>query len=328
METEPRAGCLDGHVRRFMAGAIPVEQRERYWGEAVSSIFFPLDVRFNDPARFSGVLEHWSFGQVSLSRFRSDPVFYTRERRHLNHGTDEDILVTFARHSDTVFSQNGVTLTCGRNQFVIERSHSPYEFVQKDANELWVLKLPLALLKQRLRSLDRYTSFVFDAETGVGGLLSDTLRLLPHRMANAEDAARESIGGYIVDLLALAVESDERVLGSRGASVKTAHLARIERFIRQNLANRRLSPEMIAAHCGISARYLHELFTANGTSVGRWIRELRLAACEQQLREARRRDSIAEIAYRWGFGDQAQFSRHFRAQFGCTPSEHRARARA
>ena len=37
--------------------------------------------------------------------------------------------------------------------------------------------------------------------------------------------------------------------------------------------------------------------------------------------------SLSEIAYRWGFGDQAQFSRQYRAEFGCTPREARAAAR-
>jgi AraC-like DNA-binding protein len=30
---------------------------------------------------------------------------------------------------------------------------------------------------------------------------------------------------------------------------------------------------------------------------------------------------VAEIAYRWGFGDQGQFSRHFKSHFGKTPRE-------
>ena len=49
----------------------------------------------------------------------------------------------------------------------------------------------------------------------------------------------------------------------------------------------------------------------------------RLALCDQRLRDPRFRGSISEIAYECGFGDQAQFSRSYRARFGCTPSEAR-----
>jgi AraC-like DNA-binding protein len=36
---------------------------------------------------------------------------------------------------------------------------------------------------------------------------------------------------------------------------------------------------------------------------------------------------VSEIAYEWGFSDQAQFSRLYRAEFGETPSGTRERSR-
>jgi AraC-like DNA-binding protein len=46
------------------------------------------------------------------------------------------------------------------------------------------------------------------------------------------------------------------------------------------------------------------------------------------LRDPNCRKSISEIAYQWGFGDQAQFSRNYRGRFGRSPSEARAASRA
>jgi AraC-like DNA-binding protein len=34
--------------------------------------------------------------------------------------------------------------------------------------------------------------------------------------------------------------------------------------------------------------------------------------------------SIGQLAFRWGFADQAQFTRAFRQRFGCTAREVRA----
>ena len=42
--------------------------------------------------------------------------------------------------------------------------------------------------------------------------------------------------------------------------------------------------------------------------------------------EVARNRTIADIAYRFGFSDQAQFSRLFKARFGQTPSEYRSRS--
>jgi AraC-like DNA-binding protein len=86
-------------------------------------------------------------------------------------------------------------------------------------------------------------------------------------------------------------------------------------------------PETIAAACGISTRYLHELFRDTNQTLGQWIRDQRLNACRQDLRDPANHQTIAEIAYRWGFSDQAQFSRSFKAHFGLSPKEFRAGAR-
>src|SRR5262249_22921051 len=113
-------------------------------------------------------------------------------------------------------------------------------------------------------------------------------------------------------------------VNSSRSSVQRAHLGRVERFVKQNIGNPSLTLEMIAAACNISVRYLHTLFQNSGTSVAQWIKDVRLEACRAQLAEANRKESIAEIAYRWGFNDQAQFSRHFKARYGITPRDMRA----
>ena len=61
-------------------------------------------------------------------------------------------------------------------------------------------------------------------------------------------------------------------------------------------------------------------------TLGAWIREQRLMAAKEALEDRGNNHTIAEIAYRWGFGDQAQFSRLFRTAFSASPSEHRQRA--
>ena len=94
-----------------------------------------------------------------------------------------------------------------------------------------------------------------------------------------------------------------------------------------NTLNTRLDPEAIARGCGISTRYLHELFRDTNQTLGSWIRDQRLNACREALRDPSNRQTVAEIAYRWGFSDQAQFSRAFKARFGMPPKEYRERAR-
>ena len=69
------------------------------------------------------------------------------------------------------------------------------------------------------------------------------------------------------------------------------------------------------------------MFRDTNQTLGSWVRDQRLEACRETLRDPSNRQTVAEIAYRWGFGDQAQFSRAFKAQFGLPPKEYREKAR-
>lgn len=75
----------------------------------------------------------------------------------------------------------------------------------------------------------------------------------------------------------------------------------------------------MAAACGISTRYLHKLFQGQEFSVSQWIREMRLQGAEAEIHAAGPGRTLADIAYKWGFNDQAHFCRCFKARFGMTP---------
>jgi len=125
----------------------------------------------------------------------------------------------------------------------------------------------------------------------------------------------------------LALKADERTLTSGSSTMRSAHLTRIEAFVRNNLRNPALDPDLIARNCGISIRYLHELFRDTNQTLGAWIRDQRLDACRAALIDRSITQSVGEIAYHWGFGDQAQFSRAFKAHYGLSPKEFRDEAR-
>ncbi|MCW0180826.1 helix-turn-helix domain-containing protein [Zavarzinia sp.] len=299
------------------------------WQDAVSSVLFPVDTASAQPSDFSGRMRNWDFGDVSVAYMTSGPVAYRREQHHVAADEEEILLLSFATRSEFLYSQDGLDLVCRRNQCLVERSHRPSLFTQADAvNEMWVMRVPLRAIKPRLRAIDLIPALVIDAGQGAGGLLHDMTRLAPHRVANARDNVRGAIGRTLIDLLVVALEDQVRLFDHRQSSVRQAHLARIEAYIRRHLSDPALSAGGIAGACGISVRYLHDLFAEDGgPSLFQWIRERRLEAARAQLEEPARGDAIADIAYRWGFGDQAQFSRHFRRHFGVTPREHRTAAR-
>lgn len=300
-------------------------ERKRYWDEAVSSTYFPLDLRFQSAQEFSGELNVWDLGAVSLSRLESDGLLYRRQKRHLLHEREESYLITVPEKAEISFEQSGKAVTCKPGAFLVERSHLPYEFSYSAKNTLWVLKVPIVALRTRVGLPERIASLSFDSTRGTGALFVDMIRLIAPRLVEMDASARDMTGKHLVDILAMSLTSDERMLMSDATSVQLGHLHRVEGFVRANLARADLGPQTIAEACGISVRYLHQIMKQQGTSVCHWIRLQRLLRCDEMLRDPACRKLVSEIAYALGFGDHAQLSRHYKAHFGLSPTEARER---
>lgn len=305
-----------------------VHERSRHWHEAIARTYFPLDLTFRSPESFSGELTCWTLGDVSLSRLTSQALQYRRLPHHFRAERDEHFLVTVPARSEVFFSQCGKDVRCQPGGFILERSHEPYEFSHAEAADLWVLKVEAKAVGGRIRQPDRFCSLQFNAAEGAGGLFADMLHLIPNRFEAMTAEVRAAVGQQLIDLLVLALKADERTLTTGNSTVRQAHLTRIEAFIRRNLGDSELDPDTIARGCGISTRYLHELFRDTNQTLGSWIRDQRLEACREALRDPMNRQTVAEIAYRFGFSDQAQFSRAFKASFGLPPKDYRDQARA
>jgi AraC-like DNA-binding protein len=126
------------------------------------------------------------------------------------------------------------------------------------------------------------------------------------------------IGRQIVDLLCLAIRGDERALSSDTSAVYAGHLARIERFIRQNVSNTALPPHLIAAYSKMSIGYLHRLFRSTGQTVGQYILHQRLISAEALLCE--RPDlRLMEIAYRLALAIRRYFLDSSRTNLALAP---------
>jgi DNA-binding response OmpR family regulator len=92
-------------------------------------------------------------------------------------------------------------------------------------------------------------------------------------------------------------------------------------FVRENLADPKLSVEEFAQHMAMSQSQLYrKLKGIIDLSPNEFIRSLRLQRASQLLKK--QTGNIAEIAYEVGFSNPSYFSECFRKQFGKLPSEY------
>ncbi|PCH74823.1 MAG: DNA-binding protein [Rhodobacteraceae bacterium] len=290
------------------------------WNRVIAESYFPLDLSFRDKQRFNGRLERATLGHVGFSRLTSQPASYERRATHLCNAREEEYLVTLPRSAPVEFRQLGRDVRCDPGGFIIERGDEPYRFRYEKPNDLFVLKVSRKALSERVRDPDRFCARVIDATSGSAALFASMVAHVHARLPELGASAGELLGRQMLELLGLALDDAGGPTDNGASVVRAAHLTRVERFIRANLKHPDLSPGFIAAGCGISTRYLHDLFRDVNGTVSQHIRDQRLIAARDRL-AASGSVRIADVAYRFGFSDQAQFSRLFKARFGVTPSD-------
>lgn len=290
------------------------------WREVITSVYFDVELEVPQPESFSGGVQCWSFGSLVLSRVESTPVRY-RRLRHQCDGKETQLLVSVPLKNTIEFEQLGRRARSGPGQFLVEYSDAPYEFCYGQASDMWVLKLPEAMLRSRVGNASRFCALQFDAVDGIGKLFRDYVGLMARHTCNEDPDCRALMGAQLTDLLAAALLADPRVVQSSMSAVKNAHVARVEHYVRRNLTDASMSPEKVALACHISERYLYALFKESGRTFSNWVRELRLQAAFEVLQRGAAGVSVARTAYELGFSDHAQFSNAFRKHFGRAPSD-------
>lgn len=296
-------------------------QRSAHWSRVIAETYFPLHLTFRDAAVFSGTLERRQMGSVSLSRLVTEPLQYERRPTHISSTHEEEYLITVPRLSPVEFRQMGREVRCDPGGFILERGHEPYRFAYDTANELSVLKISKRSLAEKVRDPDRFCARTIDSRSGLPALFTAMMQQL-HSLPLSEGRAAEVLGRQMVEVLALALDETAGDDHQVRTSVRAGHLRRAEQVVRKHLCNPALSPEFVADACGISKRYLHELFGDTNQTVSQFIRDERLTAARDMIASSPAL-TMAEISYRFGFSDQAQFSRLFKARFDIAPSEWR-----
>lgn len=308
----------------FSTHLIPQRERQTYWKEVIENTYFPLELTFRDPQHFQGQLSQWQLGEIGVSRLQSSATCFNRMKQQINE-SEPYFLITIPESARVSFTQDNQSVICNPGAFILERSDLPYEFSFNQDNALWVIRVPVSLLRHKLREPERYLYMEFDKQKGIGAVFFDFMKTVVQQSSYTDDTSQALLSTQMIDLLALSLQKDDRVLMSNEAGLRSAHLRNIEDFVRTNIQRPDLSPDLIAHACKISTRYLHKLFKDSDQTVSQWIKELRLQSALSDIKTDKGSTTLAEISYRWGFNDQAHFCRLFKARFGCSPREMRNR---
>jgi acetamidase/formamidase/AraC-like DNA-binding protein len=166
---------------------------------------------------------------------------------------------------------------------------------------------------------------IVSADIGAGAMCVDVMRSVADHLDELGRHDLLAVETTLTDLLVTSLSHVEDDASDDTTSVRLGHLRRVCRTVEARLADADFDIGEVARLEGLSTRYVQELFKAASTTFGSFLKERRLERCRIDLvNRALDHVTIAEICYRWGFGDAANFSRAFTARFGISPKAYRA----
>jgi AraC-like DNA-binding protein len=307
----------------------PVADRFAHWREFVAAVAEPLEIRdlsgAGGGAGFTAAMRVVDLGSVTVIRHRHPALSVRRPPRVGRPDTTGHHHLVLNVRGEATVTQYRRTATLAGQQFTLIDCGAPFDAIHRGDDgdcEAVILPLPGSLPGLPEPRLARLCARVLPAAQGVGALLAEYLLELvghPDRYRPGDAAHLAAVTTELASALLLG-QLDTGPAGPRSPS-DAALLATVRSYVDANLGDPRLSPATIAVHHHISTRTLHRLFQATGTTVAAFIRSRRLQRCRQELLRDQR--PVRAIAARWGFTDQAHFSRVFRAEYGVTPGRYR-----
>jgi AraC-like DNA-binding protein len=253
----------------------------------------------------------------------------TRDRRTpslIGEGNNNDACLVVVLDGTAVVSQLGREVTLGGGDAVLISGDDTGVLLQPRPWRRLGFAVPHAVLKALVPN-------VGDAMMRPIPRHSEALCLLKNYVAVLEEshqelarpAHRPSLVSHFHDLIARVMGD---VLGDDAAvetgGVQAARLYGIKEDIAENVAQRDLTLNAVAARHNVSPRYVRKLLEAEGTTFTELVLRQRLLHGYRLLSDPRNAGrSVSDIAFAVGFGDLSYFNRSFRRYFGCMPSEAR-----
>ena len=302
-----------------------VDARERlsYWVDAVCDTYVQLDCDAPDRGRqFRGEIEVAKLATLGLSRVTASCQHVRRTPAKIARATEDSFIVSIQTAGRGRVIQDGRVAELSPGDFALYDSTRPYELVFDGAFQQYVVQLPGAVLRSRLRGTERLTGRRVRGDRGAGHLMISMIRSLAADIDTLEPGAVAAVAESVENILVAGLCSLPGAGRPEASSMAAFHRDQIKAYALQRLRDPRLSVNEIAMHLRMAPSTVHRAFSCEPLSLNQWIWGQRLEGARRELCDpvlANR--SVSEIAFGWGFNDAAHFSRAFRARGGCAPRD-------
>jgi AraC-like DNA-binding protein len=313
----------------FSTADVPPHRRLEYWNDLTGTAFTPLVTDPVDRHAFIGRLTRTQVGQIRLAEARSEPAVVRHSRQHVARAREAVFMLCLQLDGMSVNRQQGRESILRYGDFHLLDSSRPYEVSFEQSNRMLVLSIPQPDLARRMPNPESVVAIPMSGRAGVAGLLSSLLcNFWQQRRTGDETYLSPRFSEAVLDLIASAYATITAAAPD-SSSIAIARREQIRSYIETHLHDPALTPGKVAAAVHLSPRRLHQLFEADGETVGAYILRRRLEECARAMVDlAQRSRTVTEIAFLHGFNNASHFGRVFRERYNSTPSDYRRRATA
>ena len=209
---------------------------------------------------------------------------------------------------------------CRPGSMAMVSMEEPFTQRKMGDNDTIYFFMPQSFVDQRFGGCEDLCARAFSIDTGIRKLVHDCVVSLQVGAVEMNDEEFRFASRTLGELVLLALNSSADHMTDE-PSVRTCTLARAKRVIRAHLGDTELTIAAVAKQCGISLRYLHEIFRDSGSTVSEYMKMQRLQSARRMLETAAQGTTVTDVCFRCGFSNPSQFSTAFRQAFSVSPRE-------
>ena len=297
--------------------------RVHRWASLVSETFCTFAIQARQETKFHVSVQTRADGGFGVARFTTIAGRAQLERTAAVIRSDprDSYVLYVSVTGDHELQQRNRRAICSPGSMALVATAEPFVHTKFGDNDTSYLSMPAAFVDQRLVHGEDACGRTVGAREGLGRLAADTVLALQREASLMNATQFLGAARAAADLVLLAV-CGAAELTSRDRSIRVSNLARAKRIIRARLGEADLSLSDIASECGLSLRYLHDLFRDDGRTVREYLQLERLQAARALLeRSPVGTTTVTDVCMMCGFSTPSQFSTAFKRAFGLSPRD-------